>query len=115
MKLPASAVVLQEESTWVSEDDPDVDLAMDMDTSSADAGPSSAGADPADSREAQASGEHADAGYINVFLLKYVCPQANCFGTMVPLHCTTQYECNMCGFKRSDAEFLADLEAQWEQ
>ena len=71
----------------------------------------------------------ADAAYINLFLLKYVCPREGCYGTLAPLApapqaphsagaaaaaaaaADTLYECNMCGGRRSEAEFLAELEA----
>ena len=71
----------------------------------------------------------ADAAYINLFLLKYVCPREGCYGTLAPLApalaphtagaaaaaaaaaADTLFECNMCGGRRSEAEFLAELEA----
>lgn len=62
--------------------------------------------------DAEQEAEHADAGYIQMFLLKYVCPQADCFGTMVPQEGSDVYECNMCGFSRTNAEFLTELDAQ---
>lgn len=66
--------------------------------------------------EQGAEGECADAGYIQVFLLKYVCPQADCFGTLVPTQPgSTVQECNMCGCRRTEAQFLADLEAAHNQ
>ena len=58
----------------------------------------------------------ADSGYIQVFLLKYVCPQPDCFGTMAPAAAgSSQHECSMCRHRRSEAEFLADLEAAMQQ
>lgn len=49
-----------------------------------------------------------DAAYIEVFLIKYVCPRENCFGTMAPCALgSTTHECNMCGCMRTDAEFMA--------
>ncbi len=60
--------------------------------------------------------ERADAGYIQVFLLKYVCPQGDCFGTLVPTQPgSSVQECNMCGCRRTEAQFLADLEAAHSQ
>lgn len=54
----------------------------------------------------------ADAGYIQVFLLKFVCPRDDCFGTMAPTAMgSSLHECNMCGFKRSEEAFMADLES----
>ena len=58
----------------------------------------------------------ADAGYIQVFLLKYVCPQADCFGTMAPVGVgSSLHECSMCRHQRSEAEFMADLEVAMQQ
>ena len=73
----------------------------------------------------QAEGEQsgADPAYISLFLLKYVCPRQGCLGTLAPLaECVAAaaaaggadeavYECNMCGGRRTEAEFLAELEA----
>ena len=57
----------------------------------------------------------ADPAYISLFLLKYVCPAEGCYGTLAPLPpgagAGDQYECNMCGRRRSEAEFMAELEA----
>ncbi len=62
------------------------------------------------------SKDRADAGYIQVFLLKYVCPQADCFGTMAPVGLgSSLHECSMCRQQRSEAEFMADLEAAMQQ
>lgn len=60
----------------------------------------------------------ADPAYINLFLLKYVCPREGCYGTLAPLPGQTAgqpggplFECNMCSGTRSEADFLAELEA----
>ena len=55
----------------------------------------------------------ADAGYIHVFLFKYVCPREGCGGTMAPVnqHQSDELQCNVCGKIRTEAEFLAELEA----
>jgi SET and MYND domain-containing protein len=55
----------------------------------------------------------ADAGYIHVFLFKYICPREGCGGTMAPLsqHQSHELQCNVCGNVRTEAEFLAELEA----
>ncbi|KAL4525951.1 hypothetical protein Ndes2437B_g07227 [Nannochloris sp. 'desiccata'] len=54
----------------------------------------------------------ADAGYIHVFLFKYVCPREGCGGTMAPMsqHQSYALQCNVCGKVRTEAEFLAELE-----
>jgi hypothetical protein len=50
--------------------------------------------------------------YITLFLLKYVCPVGECGGTLAPLAATPSlYECNMCGQRRTEAEFMAEVEA----
>ncbi|GAB4815909.1 hypothetical protein N2152v2_002955 [Parachlorella kessleri] len=57
-------------------------------------------------------GPQADAAYISVFLLKYVCPRPECFGTLAPAQQGSDTsECNMCGMRRTEAEFLAELQA----
>jgi SET and MYND domain-containing protein len=55
----------------------------------------------------------ANAGYIHVFLFKYVCPREGCGGTMGPMnqHQSQELQCNVCGKVRTEAEFLAELEA----
>lgn len=55
-----------------------------------------------------------DPGYIHVFLVKFVCPVEGCGGTMAPLPPpgpADHHECNMCGRRRTEAEFLAELQA----
>ena len=66
----------------------------------------------------QAAQQQADPAYITLFLLKYVCPRGGCYGTLAPLPGQPAgrpggplFECNMCGGQRSEAEFLAELEA----
>ncbi len=71
------------------------------------------GAHEQQQQQGQVAAEQAvDAGYINIFLLKYVCPRAGCYGTLAPAAPGADVlECNMCGGRRSEAEFLAELEA----
>jgi len=55
----------------------------------------------------------ADPVYIHLFLLKYVCALDGCGGTMVPLTgCNNVLECNVCGQKRTEAEFLEEVERE---
>jgi len=49
--------------------------------------------------------------YIDLFLMKYVCPRPECFGTMAPLRGSDATQCSMCGHARSEAEFLAEVQA----
>jgi hypothetical protein len=56
-------------------------------------------------------GDGVDDAYIQLFLLKFVCPQESCFGTLAPLVGQDASVCNMCGKTRSTAEFLAEVEA----
>lgn len=49
--------------------------------------------------------------YIQMFVMKFVCPQEECFGTMAPTFGTNKAQCNMCGHVRSEAEFLAEVES----
>lgn len=54
----------------------------------------------------------ADAGYVHVFLSKYVCPRGGCGGTAAPLPTDPHtLQCNVCGGTRTEAEFLAALDA----
>ena len=92
-------------------------------TSAAEAAAAAAAAGGGE-QAAPAEGQ-ADAAYINLFLLKYVCPREGCHGTLAPLApalaphtagaaaaaADSLFECNMCGGRRSEAEFLAELEA----
>lgn len=80
--------VAQEEASWFSEDEESMDdMGMDTDTGKA------------------------DEAYIGMFLLKYVCPTDDCFGTMVP-DGMNMYKCNMCGFQRTEEHFMAAVEQQ---
>lgn len=50
--------------------------------------------------------------YLRLFLLKYLCPAPSCFGTMAPrTPGDSTLQCAKCGGLRSDAEFIAELEA----
>jgi hypothetical protein len=53
----------------------------------------------------------ADASYIQLFILKYTCPKPKCYGTLAPVMGTDVYECNVCSGRRSEAEFMKELEA----
>lgn len=59
-----------------------------------------------------AAGEEAlEPTYLQLYLLKYMCPRRHCFGTMAPTAASsTVCECNVCGRRRSEAEFLAELD-----
>lgn len=46
--------------------------------------------------------------YLQLFLLKYVCPYQQCFGTMAPIRDTLLLECNMCRRTRAAADFLQE-------
>ena len=56
--------------------------------------------------------EGMDDGYVAVFVLKYLCADETCEGTMVPLlgdaHKTQA--CNVCGRTRTEAQFLEELQ-----
>jgi hypothetical protein len=54
--------------------------------------------------------EPLDPTYLQLFMLKYMCPQESCFGTMAAVLGAAACECNVCGHRRTDEEFLADLE-----
>ncbi|KAG2495194.1 hypothetical protein HYH03_006800 [Edaphochlamys debaryana] len=49
--------------------------------------------------------------YLRLFLLKYMCPRPGCFGTAAPpAQGSSLLECNVCGHRRSEQEFLRELE-----
>jgi hypothetical protein len=54
-----------------------------------------------------------DPMYLNLFLLKYVCSQPSCYGTMAPVTAGANImECNVCTQTRPDEHFIADLEGK---
>lgn len=56
-------------------------------------------------------GAEADAAYIHVFVLKFVCPRDACGGSMAPLPgVPDRLQCNLCRLERTEADFLAELE-----
>ena len=58
--------------------------------------------------------EGMDEGYVSVFLLKYLCVDEACEGTMVPLAGEAMagvMACNVCGGRRTEEEFLEGLAA----
>lgn len=59
--------------------------------------------------ETQAAGP-VDEQYLMVFLLKYVCPEEGCGGTLAPSSRSSDHECNVCGRWRSEAQFLQQLQ-----
>jgi hypothetical protein len=58
------------------------------------------------------------AQYIELFLMKYICTAPDCFGTLVPHSVEEQLggckegsmTCNVCGYTRTEAEFMRDVE-----
>ncbi|KAL4420349.1 hypothetical protein ABPG77_006156 [Micractinium sp. CCAP 211/92] len=120
----------EEESEWETDDDAGME---DAEAAGGGAGGSACAHAHADGAQQQgqqgaagpaAAGQEgqqqqqADPAYINLFLLKYVCPREGCYGTLAPLPGQPAgrpggplFECNMCGGRRSEAEFLAELEA----
>lgn len=61
-------------------------------------------------REVQAPGP-VDEQYLMMFLLKYVCPEEGCGGTLAPKD-GGDHECNVCGRMRSEAQFLQQLQEE---
>lgn len=48
--------------------------------------------------------------YLQLYLLKYVCPEPGCFGTLAPPQPGTDVlQCSVCNAVRSEADFMADL------
>lgn len=57
--------------------------------------------------------EAIDPAYTQLFLLKYVCSHPGCYGTMVPQSLGSDvHVCNVCSKARTDAQFIAELEAE---
>lgn len=78
-----------------------------------DGGAAVAGSSAADQSVQRLEGEEgpADASYIQLFILKYTCPKPECYGTLAPVQGTDVYECNVCSGRRTEAEFMRELEA----
>lgn len=53
-----------------------------------------------------------DPTYLQLFLLKYICPKPSCQGLLAPVLDQDVFECNVCGNKRTGQEFLAELDNQ---
>ncbi len=53
-----------------------------------------------------------DATYLQLFLLKHVCPVGGCLGLLAPQAAGAKtLQCNVCGALRSEADFLAELDS----
>lgn len=88
----------QEEATWFSDNEHEMgDEAAEMQSLASD-------------QEMDTDTGKADEAYIGMFLLKYVCPKEDCFGTMIPLEGVSSHKCNMCGLQRTEEEFMAAVE-----
>jgi hypothetical protein len=71
-----------------------------------------AAAAAADDEAAAISVEGVDAAYVHVFLTKFCCPRPGCGGAAAPPpRAPGLLECSACGARRTEAEFLAALEA----
>jgi SET and MYND domain-containing protein len=71
----------------------------------------------AEPQKQQQQQEALEPGYLSVFLLKYLCPNEGCGGTMAPVHGSSSSssggevcECSVCGALRTEAQFLAELQ-----
>lgn len=100
------------EVTWEDEDDQSMsDGGSDIDDTAAGSSSEGALAKP----DAELAGDSATGiteGYINMFLMKFVCPKAECFGTMAPAGPASEtLQCSMCNHYRTEAQFLAEMGA----
>ncbi|GFH29424.1 SET domain-containing protein [Haematococcus lacustris] len=60
----------------------------------------------------EAEGGPLEATYLQLYLLKFVCPRPHCLGTMAPTDVgSSLMTCAVCGCQRSEQAFLADLDA----
>lgn len=98
---------------WMTDDDDEGREAGMVDEDNA---PASSGADGGMAVDADAPGGGNGAGpldptYLQLYLLKFVCPVPSCFGTMAPVGPgVSLLECAVCGHTRSEEKFLQDLE-----
>ncbi len=93
---------LQMEAAWLAEEE-----AM-VSSSEADA---QFDLQPESPLAAQESEGTIDEGYVSVFLLRHVCPDEDCLGTLAPdAQGSTTFVCNMCGQSRTYEAFLRELE-----
>ena len=70
------------------------------------------GTDAYSDQDMDADSGKADEAYIGMFVLKYMCPTDACYGTMIPVYRTDSHACNMCGFQRTEQEFMAAVEQE---
>ncbi|KAL6760832.1 hypothetical protein V8C86DRAFT_2546141 [Haematococcus lacustris] len=60
----------------------------------------------------EAEGGPLEATYLQLYLLKFVCPRPHCLGTMAPTNVgSSVMTCAVCGCQRSEQAFLEDLDA----
>lgn len=59
-----------------------------------------------------------EAQYIELYLMKYICTEPECFGTFVPQYTGEQEQrdagarrmtCNVCGCTRTEEDFMRDV------
>ncbi len=97
---------MQVEQQWADEED-------EMEEA-ASSGPDSTR--QASMAEASGSADSAiDASYVQMFVMRYLCPQEDCGGTLAPITGSDTQECNRCSHKRTDAEFMELIESLQEE
>ena len=80
------------------------------DTAAHGSGTAARGAGQSDKLAAEEQ-EAVESGYIDMFLLKYVHSDGNCFGTYAPVpgDAAGLMQCNVCGQQRSEEDFMQEL------
>lgn len=62
--------------------------------------------------EAQLKALQLETQYVELFLMKYICPTGDCNGTMTPVSDADggTLRCNVCSYQRSEEQFLQEVE-----
>ena len=95
---------MQVEQQWANEEEHDDEGGMhDSESISAASMPD----DQLDSTPVSAAADEVDIGYVQMFMMRFLCPQEDCGGTLAPILGTDVQECNRCSHKRTNAEFMA--------
>ncbi len=103
VRVKCACLPAQEEATWLSDAEDEV---ADTGDAMGEEGSETC------SNQMDTDDGKADEAYIGMFVLKYVCPIEDCYGTMIPKYRRDSYTCNMCGFQRTEQQFLAAMEQE---
>ena len=102
---------MQEECTWDNDSEYEDDDMAEEPGGVAVGGTGSTSQEGLPAQSTQGQHPHIDASYIDIYLLKFMCPNDDCHGTLVPQLGTDKSVCDMCWQARSEAEFMAELQS----